>query len=41
MAVWKSANYWGHYVTVAAYLLTVVLPSPPKVDAVGGAKKKA
>lgn len=30
MAVWKSAKYWGHFATVAAYALTCVLPSPKK-----------
>ena len=30
MAVWKSAKYWGHVATVAAYALTCVLPSPKK-----------
>ncbi len=33
MGVWQSANYWGHIVTAAAFLITAVLPSAkPKAD---------
>lgn len=39
MAVWESARYWGHILTLAAFAVTSVMPAGKKAD--GGKKKKA
>jgi hypothetical protein len=40
MGVWKSSLYWGHIVTLAAFVVTSALPAPPKADK-GNKSKKA
>lgn len=39
MGVWQSSLYWGHIVTLAAFVATSVLPAPPKADKAGKSKK--